>query len=162
SLMNVAVGCAAGAVLTAGEANVLIGGSAGSSFDSGNGNTLIGWHVAETFETGEFNIVICYDVDVPAASTRNYLNIGDAITGDLSSGDVTVSGDLSAANLSGTNTGDQSDATLTFSDITTNNVSSTKHGFAPKSPADATKFLNGATTPDYALVKDGDLSTSDI
>lgn len=54
------------------------------------------------------------------------------------------------------------DATLSFSDITTNNVTSTKHGFAPKSPADATKFLNGAATPDYALVKDSDLSTSDI
>lgn len=51
---------------------------------------------------------------------------------------------------------------ITFTDVTTGNVTSTKHGFAPKSPADATKFLNGADTPDYALVKDSDLSTSDI
>lgn len=51
---------------------------------------------------------------------------------------------------------------LATTDITTNNVSSTKHGFAPKSPADATQFLNGATTPAYAAVKDSDLSTSDI
>ncbi len=36
------------------------------------------------------------------------------------------------------------------------------HGFAPKSPADATKFLNGAATPAWAQVKDSDLSTSDI
>jgi hypothetical protein len=55
-----------------------------------------------------------------------------------------------------------SDATLATTDITTNDVSSTKHGFAPKSPADATKFMNGAATPAYALVKDSDLSTSDI
>lgn len=48
------------------------------------------------------------------------------------------------------------------SDITTLDVTSTKHGYAPKSPADATKFLNGATTPAYALVKDSDLSTSDV
>lgn len=54
------------------------------------------------------------------------------------------------------------DAELSTSDITTNNVSSSKHGFAPKSPADATKFLNGAATPDYAAVKDSDLSTSDV
>lgn len=54
------------------------------------------------------------------------------------------------------------DANLTTSDITINNVSSTKHGFAPKSPADATQYLNGATTPAYAQVKDSDLSTSDI
>ncbi len=55
-----------------------------------------------------------------------------------------------------------SDATITTTDITTNNVTSTKHGFAPKSPADATQFLNGATTPAYAQVKDSDLSTTDI
>lgn len=54
------------------------------------------------------------------------------------------------------------DATISTSDITTNNASSTKHGWSPKSPADATKFLNGASTPAYALVKDSDLSISDI
>lgn len=32
----------------------------------------------------------------------------------------------------------------------------------PTSPNDATKFLNGATTPAFAQVKDSDLSTSDI
>lgn len=36
-----------------------------------------------------------------------------------------------------------SDATISMSDITTNDVSITKHGFAPKAPNDATKFLNG-------------------
>ncbi len=51
---------------------------------------------------------------------------------------------------------------LTTSDITTANVTSTKHGFAPKSGADATTFLNGATTPAYAQVKDSDLATTDI
>jgi hypothetical protein len=51
---------------------------------------------------------------------------------------------------------------LSTTDVTTNNVSSTKHGFAPKSPADTTKFLNGAASPGYAQVKDSDLSTTDI
>ena len=32
---------------------------------------------------------------------------------------------------------------LSMTDITTNNVSTTKHGFAPKAPNDATKFLDG-------------------
>src|SRR5690349_17181903 len=54
------------------------------------------------------------------------------------------------------------DADMTSSDVTTNNVTSSKHGFAPKSPADATQFLNGAATPAFAAVKDSDLSTSDI
>jgi hypothetical protein len=47
-------------------------------------------------------------------------------------------------------------------DVTTLNVTSTAHGLSPKSPADATQFLNGAATPAYAAVKDSDLSTSDI
>jgi len=51
---------------------------------------------------------------------------------------------------------------LSLSDVTTNNVTSTKHGFAPKSPANATQFLNGDSTPAFAAVKDSDLSTSDI
>lgn len=51
---------------------------------------------------------------------------------------------------------------LVFSDITTNNVSSTKHGFVPKSPADATQFLNGAATNVFTQVKDSDLATTDV
>lgn len=51
---------------------------------------------------------------------------------------------------------------ISTSDVTTDDVTSSKHGFAPKSPADATKFLNGATTPAYAQVKDSDLSLSNI
>lgn len=54
------------------------------------------------------------------------------------------------------------EASLVLTDVTTNNVTSSKHGFAPKSPADATQFLNGAATPIYAQVKDSDLSTSDV
>jgi hypothetical protein len=54
------------------------------------------------------------------------------------------------------------EADLTLADNTTGNVLSTRHGFTPKSPADATYFLNGAATPAFALVKDSDLSLSDI
>lgn len=38
------------------------------------------------------------------------------------------------------------DANLTTTDITTNNVSTAKHGFAPKAPNDTTKFLRGDGT----------------
>ena len=38
------------------------------------------------------------------------------------------------------------DANLSTSDITTNNVSTTKHGFTPKAPNDTTKFLRGDGT----------------
>lgn len=36
-----------------------------------------------------------------------------------------------------------SDQNLIFTDNTVNNVSTAKHGFAPKAPGDSTKFLNG-------------------
>lgn len=38
------------------------------------------------------------------------------------------------------------DSELSLSDITTNDVSTTKHGFAPKAPDDTTKFLRGDGT----------------
>lgn len=39
-------------------------------------------------------------------------------------------------------TNDYSEAQLSFTDITTNNVSTSKHGFAPKGDGTTTKFLN--------------------
>jgi hypothetical protein len=46
---------------------------------------------------------------------------------------------------------DVAESKITFTAITTGDVTSTKHGFAPVSPADAALFLNGAATPAYAL-----------
>jgi hypothetical protein len=48
------------------------------------------------------------------------------------------------------------DANLTTSDITTNNVSTTKHGFAPKLPGNTTTFLRGDGT--YATPAAGGLT----
>ena len=45
------------------------------------------------------------------------------------------------------------DSDLSVSDITTNNVSTAKHGFAPKAPNDATKFLDG--TGNYSTPASG-------
>ena len=39
--------------------------------------------------------------------------------------------------------GSLTDVGLTFTDVTTNNVSTSKHGFAPKAPNDVSKFLRG-------------------
>jgi len=51
---------------------------------------------------------------------------------------------ISASNLSWTNTGDQviSDATITTTDITTNNTSTSKHWFAPKLSWNSTQYLD--------------------
>jgi hypothetical protein len=43
-------------------------------------------------------------------------------------------------------------------DVTTLNVTSTAHGLAPKSPADATKYLNGAATPAFAAIAESDVT----
>src|ERR1019366_1532103 len=42
-----------------------------------------------------------------------------------------------------TSRGMASDADVTFTDITSGNVSTTRHGFAPKAPNNATKYLDG-------------------
>lgn len=47
-------------------------------------------------------------------------------------------------------------------DNTDLNASSAKHGLLIKSPADATKFLNGASPNAFAAVKDSDLATTDV
>lgn len=54
------------------------------------------------------------------------------------------------------------EADLSVTDVTTNNVTSAAHGLAPKSPADASYFLNGAATPAYAQVTGANLSMSDV
>jgi hypothetical protein len=45
---------------------------------------------------------------------------------------------------------------------TTQDVTSTKHGYVPKAPADSTKFLDGSATPVFDTVKDSDLALTDI
>ena len=66
----------------------------------------------------------------------------DVLTVD-GSGNVTATGDIEGANLSGTNTGDQSDATLNFSDITTNNSSTSQHGFLKKLDNNSAHYMDG-------------------
>jgi hypothetical protein len=110
------------------------------------------WSAAQTF----INSSGVKLLDTDASHTLGLIggsNLSANRTLTITTGDanraITLSGDTT---LSGTNTGDQtiSDATISTTDITTNDVTSTKHGFAPKSPADALKYLNGAATPAFA------------
>lgn len=54
------------------------------------------------------------------------------------------------------------DQNLNMADVTTNNVTASQHGFAPKAPNDAATFLNGANPPAFAAVKDSDVVFTDI
>lgn len=84
----------------------------------------------------------------PAASVDGEIALYSGITGKLlkratGSGVVhATSGVYSVANVV--------ESEITLADNTTNNVATTKHGFAPKLPNDATKYLDGTgayTTP---------------
>jgi hypothetical protein len=57
--------------------------------------------------------------------------------------------DVTWGEVASVSPGSISEGSIILSDVTTDNVTSIAHGFAPKSPADATKFLNGASTPGY-------------
>jgi hypothetical protein len=66
------------------------------------------------------------------------------------------------ATVSGTNTGDQTDATLTFSDVTTNNSTTLKHGFLPKLSGNSTQYLDGNgnySTPTAGVANSYSLTT---
>lgn len=79
----------------------------------------------------------------PAART---IVFGDQIAATLTAKTLTDIEALAA--------GITSDATLTTTDITTNNVSTGKHGFTPKAPNVVTQFLDGTgawSTPSDAL-----------
>ena len=79
--------------------------------------------------------------DADAAAQRTTLGLGT-----LATQNGTFSGTHSGAS-SGTNTGDQtiSDATISVTDITTNNASTSAHGFVPKGP-NVGKFLRDDIT----------------
>lgn len=102
----------------------------------------------------------------PASSVNNNVAFFDGVTGKVikdsgitlsgtNTGDQTLSGlggvptsrnitiNGSTQDLSADRTYTVTDANLSTSDITTNNVSTTKHGFVPKAPNDAKKYLDG-------------------
>jgi hypothetical protein len=93
--------------------------------------------------------------------TENVQDIVGAMLTDSATIDFTYN------DAGGTETADIKAASVTeamqvLADLTTQDVTSTKHGYVPKAPADSTKFLDGSATPVFDTVKDSDLSTSDI
>ena len=91
--------------------------------------------------------IVDADVSATAAIAVSKLSmstskiLGRTTAGSGSVEEISVGTGLSLS--SGTIANTITDATLSFSDITTNDVSTTKHGFAPKAPNDATKYLDG-------------------
>jgi hypothetical protein len=110
--------------------------SLGSVYTYATANTLSGFDASK-------NLVSLSTATYPSLTELSYVKGLTGPVGTLATQSGTFSG-----TSSGTNTGDQiiSDATITTTDITTNNVSITKHGFAPKAPNNTTQFLRGDGT----------------
>jgi hypothetical protein len=95
--------------------------------------------------------------DIAASTNKNYVTDAQAIvignTSGTNSGDVSVTdGSTIDFTLTGQAlTAEVKDSSITeakqlLADNTTNDVSTSKHGYAPKLPNDATKFLDGTGT----------------
>lgn len=99
---NTAVGYRAGGGNTAYadrgdmDQNTFVGAYAGGNIIGGteglgaNNNVGLGYGAGSTLTDGDNNILIGFNVEPPTASTSNFLNIGDVITGDLASGFIGI------------------------------------------------------------------------
>ncbi len=89
----------------------LIGGDAGTpANNTGTNNIAIGYRAGNSITSGSDNILLGQDVDTPLATTSNYLNIGDVITGDMTTANLSINGtaalDLPAGTTGERPTGD--------------------------------------------------------
>lgn len=107
------------------KATVRLGGTGATSPSITAFNNITGFSAAGTTGTTSTNLVFSTS---PSLITPN---IGTPSAGTL------------------TNCSGLPDSGLSLTDVTTNNVSTSKHGFAPKLPNDATKYLDG--TGSYSI-----------
>jgi hypothetical protein len=110
--------------------------------------TFTGLTTLDTFKVTTGNYITPVDVvGIDVLGNVNRISASNGRTA-LGLGTLATQNGTFSGTSSGTNTGDQiiSDATITTTDITTNNVSITKHGFAPKAPNNTTTFLRGDGT----------------
>ena len=103
---NIAIGQITLGSLASGSGNIGIGCLTFEQRVSGNNNIAIGFSCGSTpsvSPTGSNNILIGANVDVPTPSTSNYLNIGDAITGDMTTGPALMDGFTATTQTAGDN-----------------------------------------------------------
>jgi len=87
---STALGYESGFSLTTGSSNSFLGYWSASNVTSGGSNVVLGANAAGTLTTGASNIIIGQGVDVPAASSSNWLNIGGLLQGNTSTGVVAI------------------------------------------------------------------------
>jgi hypothetical protein len=92
---NLLLGSAAGQNLeTGGDDNSCLGVSSGQLLSSGAGNFLGGARTGDNLTSGSRNIIIGTGLDASSATVSDELNIGAAILGDLSTGDIQLVANL--------------------------------------------------------------------
>lgn len=89
------------------------------------------------------------DVVGPSSSVASEAALFDGTTGKLLKRATGTGFVFRTSGVDSVTTIDEAD--LTIADNTTANVTTSAHGFAPKAPGDATKFLNGASPPAWAV-----------
>lgn len=87
---NTAIGFDALYQNTTGNENTAVGGETLYLNTTGNYNIAIGMQAGDNITTGSSNIIIGYQVNAPSATADNQLNIGDAIYGNLSTGNIGI------------------------------------------------------------------------
>jgi hypothetical protein len=109
--------------------HILTAGGLAQMFAENGGTATITWAGSWTIGTGySLNDAVSY-------AGSSYVSLSNSNTGHQPDTSPAYWALLAAAST-------PTDTTILISDITTNNVSTSQHGFAPKAPNDATKFLN--------------------
>lgn len=92
---NAILGMEAGYGTTASYSNnTLLGYFAGRQISTGSNNVIIGSNTAQTLTTGHDNILIGYNLDVGSANEISLLRIGGILSGDLTTGNTSVTGTM--------------------------------------------------------------------
>lgn len=153
-----------GNVVTGASVTVYLGGTTTKATIYSDNGITVAANPALTDSLGRFSFYVAdgrYDLLISAlfGGVQVTQNVSDVLADDPAEGAV---GAHASTHKSGGVDAIKLDEFAAPTDVTTLNADSTKHGLLPKTPADATKFLNGAATPAYAQVKDSDLITTDI
>ncbi|KYG64793.1 hypothetical protein AZI86_11350 [Bdellovibrio bacteriovorus] len=74
---------------------VILGAGAGDVQSGSTGNILVGYQAGKTITSGSYNILLGYDIDTPAVTTNNFLNIGNMIYAtNLGTGSTAATGNV--------------------------------------------------------------------
>ncbi len=97
---NTIIGYQSGLNLSNGSYNSLLGFNAGFHLTSGAGNVLLGDLAGYYLDTGSNNILIGSSTQALGSNSNNYLNIGNALYGDLLSGNIGIGSTTPSQKLS--------------------------------------------------------------